>query len=197
MWSYWKKENRMGHIYDKEFIRGEIPMTKQEVRAVVVAKLGLSEDSVLIDVGAGTGSVGIEGATYLKNGKVYAVEKEAEGIRLIKENRDKFNLSNVEIIHGRAPEAIPEIAYDRMFVGGSTGSMRLILEHFLKYSSSNSRIVVTAIALETMNSALRELKDLGFTNIEIVNINISRGKEIGPYTMMYGENPIYIISAEK
>ena len=88
----------MGHIADKDFIRGEVPMTKQEVRAVSVAKLKLSENSVLIDVGAGTGSVGIEAATYIPCGKVYAVEKKSEGIKLIKENLKKFGIKNLEVI---------------------------------------------------------------------------------------------------
>ena len=87
----------MGHIADRDFIRGEVPMTKEEVRAVSVAKLSLSEESVLIDVGAGTGSVGIEAATYIKKGKVFAIERKAEGIELIKKNCEKFGIKNLEI----------------------------------------------------------------------------------------------------
>lgn len=74
------------HIYDKEFIQGELPMTKQEVRAVTVAKLQLKTNSILIDVGAGTGTIGIECATYLSDGKVIGIEKEEKGLETIKEN---------------------------------------------------------------------------------------------------------------
>lgn len=187
----------MGHIYDKEFVQKELPMTKQEIRAISIAKLQLSDDSILVDVGAGTGTIGIEGATYLRNGKVFAIEKEEKGIETLKENIKRFNLDNIEVIIGRAPEAIPEINYDRMFIGGSTGSMRSILEHFIKYAKNTGRIVINAITLETLSDATKLLKELNFKNIEVVNVMVSRGKNIGPYTMMYGENPVYIITANK
>ena len=187
----------MGHIYDKEFIQKELPMTKQEIRAISIAKLQLQDNSILIDVGAGTGSIGIEAATYLRNGNVFAIEKEEKGIETLKENINRFRLNNIEVIVGRAPESIPTIQYDRMFVGGSTGSMRSILEHFIKYSKKDSRIVINAITLETLSDATKLLKELNFKNIEVVNVVVSRGKSIGPYTMMYGENPIYIITADK
>ncbi len=187
----------MGHIYDKEFIQRELPMTKQEIRAISIAKLQLKDDSILIDVGAGTGTIGIEAATYLRNGKVFAIEKEEKGIETLKENIQKFRLDNIEVLVGRAPEVIPTIEYDRMFIGGSTGSMKSILEHFLKYSKSDARIVINAITLETLADATKLLKELNFKNIEVVNVVVSRGKNIGPYTMMYGENPIYIITANK
>ncbi|MGX6592059.1 cobalt-precorrin-6B (C15)-methyltransferase [Cetobacterium ceti] len=187
----------MGHIYDKDFVQGELPMTKQEIRAISIGKLLLEPESILIDVGAGTGTIGIEGATYLRHGKVYAIEKEVKGIETLKKNIDRFALENIEIVVGRAPEAIPEISYDRMFIGGSTGSMRSILEHFNKYSKKNSRIVINAITLETIGEATKLLKELNFQDIEVVNVSVARGKKVGPYTMMYGENPIYIISANK
>lgn len=187
----------MGHICDREFIIGNVPITKQEVRAVSIAKLQLQSSSILIDVGAGTGSISVEASTYLKEGTVYAVEKEEKGIALIKDNSSKFSCQNLIAIHGRAPEAIPEIEYDRMFIGGSTGSMEKILLHFLKHSKKDSIIVINAIALETMNSALTLLEELKFQNIEICNVAVSRGKKVGKYTMMYGENPIYVISAKK
>lgn len=185
------------HIYDKDFVQGELPMTKQEVRAVTVAKLQLKPNSILIDVGAGTGTIGIECATYISNGKVIGIEKEEKGLETIKENIKKFNLTNYELIHGRAPEAIPNITYDRMFIGGSTGSMKNILEHFIKYSTVDARLVINTITLESLNDTMSLLKEYEFKDIEVVNMMVSRGKKIGPYTMMYGENPIYIITVDK
>ncbi len=177
--------------------RSELPMTKQEIRAISVAKLQLEDDSILIDVGAGTGTIGIESATYLRNGKVFAIEKEEKGIETLKENIKKFNLDNIEVIVGRAPEVIPQINYNRMFIGGSTGSMKNILEHFMKYANIDGRIVINSITLETLSESTKLLKELNFKNIEVVNISVSRGKKVGPYTMMYGENPIFIVTANK
>ncbi len=187
----------MGHIADKDFIRGEVPMTKQEVRAVSVAKLNLFEDSVLIDVGAGTGSVGIEVATYLKKGKVFAVERKFEAVELIKQNIKKFGIKNLEIIHGTAPDDLSIKKFDRMFVGGSGGNLEEIIKYFIKYGDEKSIIVINAIALETLSKVQNIFEKYKIKNAEIVNISVSRGKKIGGYTMMYGENPIYIISGEK
>lgn len=185
------------HIYDKDFVHGELPMTKQEVRAVSIAKLQLKEDSILIDVGAGTGTIGIESATYIKTGKVIGIEKEEKGLDVIRENIKKFNLDNYFLIHGRAPQEIPNINYDRMFIGGSTGGMKDIVAHFVQYSKKNSRLVINTITLETLNTTMEILKEFGFKEIEVVNMMVSRGKKVGPYTMMYGENPIYIITVVK
>lgn len=187
----------MGHIYDKEFLKKELPMTKQEIRAVSIAKLQLKPDSILIDVGAGTGTIGIEAGTYLKDGRVFSIEKEEKGIDTFKKNIKRFELENIEVLVGKAPEMMPKISYDRVFIGGSTGSMRLILEHILKYGANKTRVVINVITLETLYEATTLLKELNFKNIEIVNIMVSRGKEVGRYTMMYAENPIYIITAEK
>ncbi|MEG0070224.1 MAG: precorrin-6Y C5,15-methyltransferase (decarboxylating) subunit CbiT, partial [Cetobacterium sp.] len=82
------------------------------------------------------------------------------------------------------PESIPEIAYDRMFIGGSTGSLKTILDHFKRYSKENSRIVINAITLETLSDATKLLKEMKFKNIEVINVSIGRGKNVGPYTMV-------------
>ena len=187
----------MGHIADKEFIRGEVPMTKQEVRAVSVAKLRLEKDSVLIDVGAGTGSVGIEAATYISSGKVYAIEKKSEGIELIKENIKKFSIKNLEVIQGTAPDDLSIKKFNRMFVGGSSGRLDSIVEYFIKYSDEKSIIVINAITLETISEIKNIFEKYKITNSEIINMSVARGKKIGNYTMMYGENPIYIVTGEK
>lgn len=187
----------MGHIYDREFTKKELPMTKQEVRAIAIAKLQLKPNSVVVDVGAGTGTIGIEAATYITNGKVYLIEKEEKGIETIKENIRKFNLKNIEVIVGRAPESIPKIKIDRMFIGGSTGSMKEILDFFLKNSSKESRVVINIITLESLAEVNQLLKEMNFIDIEIIQVSISRGKNIGKYTMMYAENPIYIVTAKK
>lgn len=185
------------HIYDCEFITGKVPITKQEVRAISIAKLQLKESSTLIDVGAGTGSISIEAATYLKSGKVYSIEKNQEGHKLIESNIKKFSCNNVELLKGNALDVLPNIEYDRMFIGGNGGELKEILEHFIKYSSEDSKLVINVIALESLATAKSLLEELKFKNIEICNISVSRGEKKGGYTFMMGNNPIYIITAEK
>mgnify|MGYP002754306943 FL=1 len=185
------------HIYDKEFTQTELPMTKQEIRAISIAKLMLKPNSILIDVGAGTGTIGIEAATYMPQGKVYAIEKEEKGLDTIKLNAEKFNLDNFELIHGKAPDAIPNIPYDRMFIGGSTGGIEEIINHFLTYAKDEAILVINCITLETQSKSLEILKEKGFKDIEIVTVTVGRAKRVGPYTMMFGENPICIIKVVK
>ena len=81
-------------VPDEEFMRGKAPMTKEEVRTVSLAKLGLTEDSVCCDVGAGTGSVAVEMALRAIKGKVFAVEKKEDALALLKENKKKFAVPN-------------------------------------------------------------------------------------------------------
>lgn len=185
------------HIYDKDFTQTELPMTKQEIRAISVAKLMLKPNSILIDVGAGTGTIGIEAATYMPQGKVYAIEKEEKGLETIKDNAAKFSLTNFELIHGRAPENIPNIPYDRMFIGGSTGDLENIIDHYMTYGTEGGILVINCITLETQAKSMEYLKKIGFKNIEVISVSIGRGKKIGPFTMMYGENPIFIIKVAK
>ena len=150
------------HIYDKEFTQIELPMTKQEIRAVSIAKLMLKPDSVLIDVGAGTGTIGIEAATYMPQGKVYAIEKEGKGLNTIKLNAEKFNLNNFELIHGKAPDAIPDIPYDRMFIGGATGGGEEIINHFFNFAKKKTILFFYCISLEKQAKNLGNFKKKRF-----------------------------------
>lgn len=187
----------MFHIEDKEFIRGKVPMTKQEVRCISIAKLDLREDSILIDIGAGSGSVGIEASNFTSKGKVYGIEINPDGIEVINQNLEKFGVTNYKLIEGMAPNDISEMEVDRMFVGGSKGNMETILEWFLGHSKENSKVVINTITLESLGDAMKSLEKLNFCDIDVININISKNKKIGRYNMMVAENPIYIISAKR
>lgn len=184
-------------IRDEEFLRGKAPMTKEEVRTVSLSKLGINEDSVCYDVGAGTGSVSIEMALRAWNGKVYAIEKKEDALALLKENKRKFAADNLTIIAGSAPDALKELpAPTHGFIGGSSGNMREIVKILLEKNPS-VRIVINCITLETVSEAMNTIRDLGLTDVDIVQLTAARSKSIGRYHMMMGENPIYIISCYK
>ena len=117
------------HVSDEDFIRGNVPMTKEEVRAVSIARLRLTEDAVVWDVGAGTGSVSVEAARSGDRIRVYAVEKNPDAVELIRENRKKFRTDGIRVISGRAPEALGRLeAPTHVFIGGSSGNLREILK---------------------------------------------------------------------
>ncbi|MCK8825527.1 precorrin-6Y C5,15-methyltransferase (decarboxylating) subunit CbiT [Fuchsiella alkaliacetigena] len=184
-------------IPDQLFIRGQVPMTKEEVRCVTISKLRLDENSTVYDIGAGTGSLSIEAALIAKQGQVWAIEREAEGVQLIEENRAQFALDNLEVVAGEAPAALSDLPpVDRVLIGGSGGQLAEILELVEQKLKAQGRIVINAITLETLTSAKEELLRLGY-QIEVVTLNVARTREVGAYHMFKAENPIYIISGER
>lgn len=185
-----------GGLPDAEFLRGEVPMTKQEVRAAVLARLRPAPGETFYDVGAGTGSVGIELALLDPMARVFAVECLPEACDLIRANRKHFGAYNLMLAEGTAPAALSALpAPDAAFVGGSRGNLAGILDALQK-KNPRVRVAVSAIALETLDEALRALEQLGFENVEISQISVSRAREAGRYHMMTGLNPIFLLSGQ-
>ncbi len=181
-------------IPDEEFQRGDAPMTKSEVRSLSVAKLNLNRDSIAWDIGAGTGSVTIEMALAAADGEVYAIEKKPAAAALIEENARRFGTPNVEVHVGTAPEALTDLpAPTHAFIGGSSGNMKEILQLLLA-KNPQVRVVINAITLETVAEANSCFKELGFTDVDITQIQAAKAKKVGPYEMMMGQNPVYIFA---
>ena len=180
-------------IDDEEFIRGKVPMTKSEVRAVCLSKLSLSPDDIAYDIGCGTGSVTIEMAFSAYDGKIYAFDKNEEAISLLEQNCQKFHLDNVEAICGLAPECLEGLPVpDVAFIGGSSGNMDEIVK-YLYGLNSHMRFVITAISLENAMAALDSLKSVGIDG-DIVQVAVSKGKKIADLHMLMAQNPIFIIN---
>lgn len=183
------------HVPDDAFIRGNVPMTKAEVRAVSIAELRLTKNAVVYDIGAGTGSVSVEAALSGTDIRVYAVEKNPEAVSLIGENRKKFRADGIRIISGEAPEALEGLeAPTHVFIGGSSGNLKEILETVLD-RSPEARIVVNAISLETVSEVMEAEKEGLLKDARITQIMASRARKLGRYHLMTGQNPVYIISA--
>lgn len=181
-------------LRDSMFTRAKVPMTKEEVRWTACGRLAVQPGDTVWDVGAGTGAMTLELARRACDGLVYAVERSEDALSLLDENRRKLGGYNIQIVAGRAPEALETLpAPDCVFVGGSGGGMRRILA-LAKEKNPAVRVVVTAIALETLEEARRALLDLGFANVEVSQLAASRGKAVGPYTMMTALNPVFIMS---
>lgn len=180
---------------DEAFERGDVPMTKQEVRAAVLAKLAVRPEDILWDVGAGTGSVSVELALAAPRGRVYAVECRPEGCALIKANREKFRTRNLVLVEGLAPDALSDLpAPDAVFIGGSKGSLAVIVDAALD-KNPDARICVSAIALETLSAAVAALTAQG-RNVQVSQIAVSRAKAVGGLHLMMAQNPIYLITGE-
>ncbi|MEG1043573.1 MAG: precorrin-6y C5,15-methyltransferase (decarboxylating) subunit CbiE [Oscillospiraceae bacterium] len=181
-------------ILDDDFIRGNIPMTKQEVRSIILAKMKVKSDDIIYDIGAGTGSVSVELALAAYDGKVFAIEREAEGVELIKINAKKHSAYNLSIVEGNAPAELEGLPIpNAAFIGGSGGNLYDIVKLLLD-KNPQIRLVITTVTLETLNEVLELLKTLELNNSEIVQVMVSRSKKLGNYHLMMGQNPIYIIS---
>lgn len=184
-------------IPDELFIRGDVPMTKEEIRTVALSKLRLREDSVVYDIGAGTGSVSIECGLKMKKGRVYAIEKEQDALTLIRANVMKFGPGNITVVDGAAPDILSDLPKpDRIFIGGTDGRMESILDWVAEMGHS-IRIVVNAVAIETACEAIEGFNNRGFRDIDITSVSVSKGRLAGKKHLMQALNPIYIISAEK
>lgn len=179
---------------DSEFIRDKVPMTKEEVREVSICKLRLTDKALVYDIGSGTGSIAMEMAGLSPYLKVYAIERKPEAVALIKKNKEKFKLDNIEVIEAEAPEGLDELPKPtHVFIGGSGGNLNEILNTL--YSMNDSmRIVITAVSLETIVQIKDILSAYPIANEDIVELQVNRSKVIGKYHMMQAENPVWICS---
>ena len=182
-------------IPDELFIRGDVPMTKQEVRAVALAKLRITATDTVWDVGAGTGSVSIEAALVARAGSVWAVERNAAGVRLIRENADAFGCGNVHAVPGVAPEALAKLpAPDAVFVGGSAGELPSIVEAALE-KNSQVRLCVPCITVETLTEACALLSGSRLKGFEACQVSAARAEAVGSHHLMKAQNPVFLVSA--
>ena len=186
-------ERRTPGLPDEAFIRGEVPMTKQEVRAAALAKLAVQPADTLWDVGAGTGSVSVELALAAPWGHVYAVECDPEACGLIRQNRETFHACNLTLVEGRAPAALADLpAPDAVFIGGTKGNLAAVVEAALARNPA-ARVCISAIALETLSAAVAALTAHGL-QAEVCQISVSRAKAAGKLHLLMANNPIFLIT---
>lgn len=185
---------RPGGIPDEAFCRGEVPMTKQELRAVILAKLAPLPEDTVWDVGAGTGSVSVELALTARGGQTWAVDAREEACALIEENRRRFGAWNLRLVRGRAPEALsPLPAPDAVFIGGSGGQLEGIVDAALA-KNPEVRLCVPAIALETLSAALTVFAERGL-DAEVTQIAVSRARPGARLHLLLANNPVFLVTA--
>lgn len=179
---------------DETFLRGKVPMTKEEVRAVSICKLGIHKESVIYDIGSGTGSIAVELSLLSPESRIYAIEQKDEAVDLIKSNVEKFGALSVKVIHGMAPACMEELEpATHAFIGGSKGNLFAILEGL--YEKNNTmRVVINAISLETIAELSQIPKRFPVSQFEVTQLQVSHGKALGAYHLMQAENPVMICS---
>lgn len=193
LWAY-----RTGGIPDELFERsGEVPITKEEIRALVISKLRLREDSWAIDVGCGSGSITVEICLQARVGKVYAIDIDESAIDLTKKNLIKFGVK-AELILSSAQDVLPSLPQvDAVIIGGSSSDVARVIRLGVDRLKKGGRIVIDTILVETLYDAIRTINETQLCEVDVTQATIAKGKAITIGTMMVARNPITIISATK
>jgi len=195
LWNY-----RTPGIPDEMFERSEqVPITKEEVRVVALSKARLKDGNIVLDIGCGSGSLTVEAAMQVApNGKVYAIDQDESAIKLTKENAKKFNVTNIEVIHSKAQDAISKLpTADAILIGGTGGDTYDIIKLAYDKLKSKGRIVIDTILIETMYHSLKAVEELELENVDVTQITIAKSRKVSTGTMMLARNPVIIISAHK
>lgn len=194
----------MKWISDKEFIRGECPMTKEDIRILAISKMNLDKNSKVLDIGTGTGTIAIQAALFANEGTVYTIERDEDALEVAKKNIDKFQCSNVKLIKNDGMIFLKEFIeknnekeeekFDSIFIGGSGGNLEEILELSDKALKKGGNLVLNMITLTNAYKAIEKMKELGYS-LDVSHVNISK---INNKVMMFiANNPIFIIKGEK
>ena len=186
-------------IADEEFIRQDVPMTKQEIRILSLVKAQIAPDAVVYDIGAGTGSLSIEAARLASKGEVYAIERSSEGINLIRANAANFAVTNMQVIQAEAPDGLaglPEA--DAILIGGSGSRLPEILETVTPKLKQTGRLVLNCITVQTLMQCIEFMRQHSDIYIyEAIQVQVTRLQQVGTYDMAKANNPIYIVTCWK
>ena len=174
-------------------LKGQI--TKREVRAVALYSLGLKSDSLVWDIGAGTGSISVEAGLIAGLGSVYAIERDRESLHLLEQNIARWGASNVQLVAGEAPQVLAELPDpDSVFIGGSGGRLDLIIDEVAGRLKPGGHLVINLAVLERTQSAFHHLKALGLST-EMVMVHVARGKEMPHDTVrLESLNPVFVLT---
>lgn len=182
-------------IKDSEFIRGNCPMTKEDIRALSIWKMNLNEGAIVLDIGSGTGTITVQASKIARKGIIYAIEKDNEAIITTKNNLEKFKCNNVVLDEGEALDILKTYKdenkrFDSIFIGGSGRNLEEIISISNDLLQSEGTIVMNFITLDNAYKAIETIKKLNY-QVDISQVNISKNR--GESYMMIANNPIYIV----
>jgi cobalt-precorrin-6B (C15)-methyltransferase len=192
-------DNKTPGIPDEFFLREEeVPITKEEVRSIVVSKLRLKETNSVIDIGCGSGSITVELCLQCQKGKVFGVDLDLQAVTLTKKNLEQFKVY-AEIRQGDAMDILESLPFvDGIVIGGTTGRTEELIDRSINKLNNGGRLVITTILIETMFKAMKTVNESNFLeDIDFTQIIISKGRRTKTGTMLLARNPVLVISATK
>ena len=186
-------------IEDANFLRTDkVPMTKREIRILTLSMARIDDEKVIVDVGAGTGSLTVEAAKLSPDAKIFAIEKNLDAVNVLNKNLEKFSVDNVTVINDEASIVLKNIdSIDVAIIGGSGGKLESILDILDEKLVTGGRIVANFIAVQSLFTCLEWLKRHKNFHYDAIQVQINRLQKIGAYDMAKALNPIYILTAEK
>nr|WP_299410558.1 precorrin-6Y C5,15-methyltransferase subunit CbiT [Acaryochloris sp. IP29b_bin.148] len=175
-----------------------IPMTQRDTRLLLISQLRLLPETVLWDIGAGTGTIPVETGLLCPQGQIIAIERDEEVVNLIQANCDRFAVSNVDIVQGNAPACLADLKTqpNRICIEGGH-PMQDILKAAWSYLQTNGRLVASASSLETLYVISETFSALHARNIEVVQSVINRLETRGTRQTFAAVDPMFILSGEK
>jgi len=172
-------------------------ITKREVRAVSLARMQLRPNSIVWDIGAGSGSVGLEAARLCHHGYVYAIEKNIADFEIAAKNADQLGIHNYHLINNKAPVGLDQWPNpDAIFVGGTGGELAELIKLCLSRLNSGGWLVMNFVTIENMATAIETLKVLE-ANWDMTQLQASRSQPILHMHRMQAENPVWVVSAQR
>jgi cobalt-precorrin-6B (C15)-methyltransferase len=192
-------DNKTPGIPDEFFLREEeVPITKEEIRSIVISKLRLKESNSVIDIGCGSGSITVELCLQCQKGKVFGVDLDLQAVNLTKKNLEQFKVY-AEIRQGDGMDILESLPFvDGIVIGGTTGRTEELINMSINKLNNGGRLVITTILIETMFKAMKTVNESNFLeDIDFTQIIISKGRRTKTGTMMLARNPVLVISATK
>lgn len=180
-------------LKDSDFIRHEtVPMTKEEIRYVILGKLGLHKGDIFYDIGCGTGSISVAAAGISDKIHVYAIDDDDEALAATKENKEKYGRDNITVINATAPDNFDLLPKpDAAFIGGSNGRMREIIRG-VRDKNRGVRVVASAVSLETLNEIMEVMREIPNSAVDIIQLTIGKTVTVEKYHMVKALNPVFI-----
>jgi len=172
--------------------------TPMELRVMLLAHLRPRADSLVWDVGGGTGALALEIARLMPAGQVHTLERDPDAIELLQRNQRRFGIGNLHIHAGVAPEGLAQLPPrpDRVLleVGRPLSDvLRLVWEAL----QPAGRLVISTASLEGLVDATDTLGQLEAVDLQVVQATVHRMQRRGSQARLAAAEPLFLIAAER